>query len=78
MFYSIHPCNLQQSRQPASKRESTLGQGIPFELILPTCLCVPKCTYLRTLRFVEGWAAEGVGDERGPRQGICAVELHAV
>lgn len=78
MFYSIRPCNLQQSRRPAGRRESTLGQGITLELILSTCLRVRECTYLRTLRFVERWTAEGVGDECGPRQSICAFELHAV
>lgn len=31
----------------------------------PVCVCVNA--YLRTLSFIEGWAAEGVGDERGPR-----------
>lgn len=42
----------------------------------PACVCVNA--YLRALCFIEGWAAEGVGDEGGPREGIRAVELHAV
>lgn len=42
----------------------------------PACACVNA--YLGALCFIEGWAAEGVGDERGPREGIRAVELHAV
>lgn len=41
-------------------------------------LHVRECTYLGALRLVEGRAAEGVGDERGPRRRVCAGKLHAV
>lgn len=39
------------------------------------CLCE---TDLDTLCFIERRAAEGVGDERGTRQGVSAGKLHAV
>lgn len=45
-----------------------------------SCLdCVSESVAnLHTLGFVEGGAAEGVGDEGGSGRGVGAVELHAV
>lgn len=41
------------------------------------CVCVQDSD-LHTLCFIEGRAAEGVGDESGTGQRVRAVKLHAV
>lgn len=56
-----------------------------FECVLCVCACACACVHvcalhadLYTLCFIEGRAAEGVGDECGPSHSVCAVKLHAV
>lgn len=55
-------------------RKSASGRGTGKKARQP----VRECRYLRALCLVEGRAAEGVGDERGPRRRVGAVKLHAV